>query len=112
MNHVRQMDLSPHSLPAAALLPPALIEETAWDILLALYSEEGSAFSLDKLGWVVSVPRPVLNKWLSLLEERRLVTGTKHGIEQELRALLTPAGRDLIDRYLSVTSLLQVRTHH
>ena len=112
MNHVRQMDLSPRRLTAGASLPPALIEETAWDILLALYSEDGSEFSLDKLGWVVSVPRPVLNKWLSLLEERRLVTGTRHGIEQELRALLTPAGRDLIDRYLSVTSVLRVRTHH
>ena len=111
MNYEWQIDLSPRTRTAAALLPPALVEETAWDILLALHSGDGSKLSLDKLGSVVSVPRPVLNKWLSLLEERRLITGEKHGVEQ-VRAVLTSAGRELLDCYLSVTSGLQIGTHH
>ena len=112
MNYEWQIDLSPRSRTAAALLPPALIEETAWDILLALHSGDGSKLSLDKLGSVVSVPRPVLNKWLALLEERRLITGEMHGVEQELRAVLTSAGRELLDCYLSVTSGLQIGARH
>jgi DNA-binding MarR family transcriptional regulator len=110
MTYEWQMDLRRHSRPAASTLPPPLIEETAWDILLALHSEDGSKLSLDKLGTVVSVPQPVLHKWLALLEERQLVE--KHGVEQELRAVLTSAGRELLDCYLSVTSDLQIGAPH
>ena len=66
---------------------------------------------LGKLASVVSVPRPVLNHWLALLEERQLITGVTHGVAQELRAVLTAAGRELLDRYLSVTSDLQIAAH-
>ena len=72
----------------------------------------GCKLSLDKLAAVVSVPQPVLNQWLALLEERQLITGEKHGAAQELRAVLTPAGRELLDRYLSVTSDLQIGAQH
>ena len=112
MNYDWQMELRSRGRPAATFLPPALVEETAWDILLALHSDEGCKLSLDKLASVVSAPRPVLNQWLALLEERRLITGSKHGVEQELRAVLMPAGRELLDRYLSVTSDLQIGAHH
>lgn len=111
MNYNWQMDLRPRSRNAATFLPPALVPETAWDILLALHSDEGPMLSLEKLGSVASVQRPVLNHWLALLEERRLITGTKHGFMQQLRAILTPAGRELIDRYLSVTNDLQIAAH-
>ena len=111
MNYDWKMDLRPRSRTAAAFLPPALVEEMAWDILLALHSDEGRAFSLDKLGSVVSASRPVLNHWLAVLEQRQLVTGARHGVAQEIRALLTPAGRELLDRYLSVTSDLQIGAH-
>ena len=108
MNYDWQTELRLHSRTAAASLPPALIEETAWDILLALHSDEGCKLSLDKLASVVSAPRPVLNQWLALLEQRQLITGAKHGFAQEMRAVLTPAGRKLLDRYLCVTSDLQI----
>jgi DNA-binding MarR family transcriptional regulator len=112
MNYEWQIDLSARSRTAAATLPPPLIEETAWDILLALHSDDGSNLSLDKLASIVSVPQPVLNQWLGLLEERQLITGANDGVAQQLRAVLTPAGRELLDRYLSVTSDLQIGAHH
>ncbi len=68
--------------------------------------------TLDKLASVVSVPQPVLSRWLALLEQRQLITGAMPEIAQELRAVLTPAGRDLLDRYLSVTRDLQLGAHH
>lgn len=112
MNYERQMDLSPRSRTAATLLPPAPAEETAWDILLALHSDERCDLSLDKLASIVSAPLPVLTHWLALLEQRQLITGAKHGAAQELRAVLTPAGRELLNRYLSDVSSLQVGAHH
>lgn len=112
MNYERQMDLSPRSGTAATLLPPAPAEETAWDILLALHSDERCELSLDKLGSIVSVPRRVLTHWLALLEERQLIAGAKHGAAQELRAVMTPAGRELLNRYLSAVTSLQVGDHH
>ena len=111
MNYEWQMDLRLGSGSAAAFLPPALIQETGWDILLAVHSDRDCKLSLEKLGCLVSTPQPALNQWLALLERRQLITGSKHGFEQELRAELTPAGREMIDRYLSVTSDLQIAAH-
>lgn len=111
MNYEWQMDLRSRSRPGAAFLPPTLIEETAWDILLALHSDDGHRLSLDKLGSIASVPQLTLNQWLALLEDRQLITGAKHEFEQDIRAVLTPAGRELLDRYLSATSDLQIRAH-
>lgn len=112
MNYEWQMDLRPHSRPAASPLPPPLIEEIAWDILLALHSDQECKLSLYKLASLVSVSQPVLNKWLSQLEQRRLITGAISGVAQELRAVLTPIGRELLDRYLSVTDDLQIGVCH
>ena len=112
MNYDWQIDLRPPNRMAAAFLPPALVEETPWDILLALHSDEGGKLSLEKLASVISVPQPILNQWLALLEERQLITGAKHGVAQDLRAVMTPAGHELLDRYLCVTSNLQIDRHH
>lgn len=107
MNYDWKIDLRPRRRTAATLLPPALLEETAWDILLALHSDERCELSLDKLASIVSAPPPTLNHRLALLEERRLITGAKYGGAQEIRAMLTAAGRELLDRYLSAASGLQ-----
>ena len=104
---------SAQALPsAAAFLPPPTVEETAWDILLALHSDQGCELKLDKLAHLASVSLPVLHRWLELLEQRRLVTGVRHGFSGELRAVLTPAGRELLDRYLSAAADLQVGAHN
>ncbi|HYC95137.1 MAG TPA: hypothetical protein VEB39_05500 [Sphingomicrobium sp.] len=112
MNYEWQMDLCPRSGNAAMLLPPAPVEETAWDILLALHSDERCELSLDKLGSIVSVSFPVLTHWLSQLEKRQLITGSKHGAGQELRAVMTSAGRELLNRYLSAVTGLQAGARH
>jgi len=89
-----------------------MVGETSWDILLALYSDRLCELSLDKLASLVSAPEPVMNGWLADLEQRQLITGAKVSSTGELRAVLTNAGRELLDRYLSATNDLQVGTHH
>ena len=112
MNYDWQMDLKPRSRTAAVFVPPAFVEETSWDILLALHSDARCKLSLEKLAAVVSVQQLVLNQWLALLEDGHLIAGARHGVAQELRAVLTPAGRELLNRYLSVTSDLQNGVQH
>jgi len=109
MTYAWPKDLMPQSAMAAPYLPPPTVEETAWDILLALHSDRSRRLGLDKLARMVSVSRPTLNCWLALLEKRSLITGTMH---DELRAVLTPAGRELLDLYWSATSGLQVGASH
>ena len=95
----------------AAAIPPTIMEETPWDVLLALHSDRGCELSLGKLASLVSVTRPVLDRWLAGLEQRQLITGATHRTTGELRAILTSAGRELLDRYLSATSVLLVGIH-
>lgn len=110
MNRNWQKDLEIHG-PAAAFLPPPILVETGWDILIALRSEQRNGLSVEKLAPLVSVHRMVLGQWLSWLEDRRLVTGARDELTGELRVVLTPGGRDLLDRYLSAAMDLQAQTH-
>jgi hypothetical protein len=108
----RQKDVQVLRPSAAASLPPALVEETGWDILLALHSDRGCDLSLEKLASLVSASEAVMRRWLSALEERRLITGANGPCTDDVRAVLTPNGRELLDRYLSATTDLQVSPHH
>jgi DNA-binding MarR family transcriptional regulator len=92
-----------------ASVPPVMIEETGWDIVLALRTDQRGELSLAKLASIVSVPQRVLGEWLARLEDRKLITGTAHPSTGELRAVLTPAGRALLDRYLSAATDIQLR---
>jgi CTP-dependent riboflavin kinase len=112
MNCESRRDLLPHSPTAAASLPPAMVEETGWDILLVLHPDGRGELSLEKLASLASVSETVMHRWLAGLEQRKLITGAKDSLTGELRALLTRAGRELLDKYLSATSDLQVGTHH
>ena len=105
-----QADVRAPRRTAATFLPPANIDETAWDILLALHSDRRCELGLQKLCCIVSVAQRSVYRWLAALEERALVSAARVGFTQELRAVLTPAGRELIDRYLSATNDLQVGT--
>ena len=111
MNYDWQKNTRPTSRAATAL-PPATIEPTAWDILLALHWDHECTLHLEKLARLVSVPQQVLVGWLALLEEHELITAAKHASNQELCAVLTPAGRELLDQYLSATACLQHSAHH
>lgn len=112
MNYDWQMDLRPRRRTAAVLLPPATVEATGWDILLALHSDRRCELSLEKLGAIVSVPSRTLNEWLAALEERQLISGVTKEVTRELRATLTGNGRALLDRYLSAANDLQVGSRH
>jgi len=109
MNRGWQKDSTIRSLAVTATLPPAMVEETAWDILLAIYPNNG--LSLEKLAPVASVNPIVIGGWLDWLEGRALITGTRDGLTGEVRAALTPGGRELLDRYLSASIDLEARTH-
>ena len=92
---------------AAASLPPAMIGETGWDIILALSAEERSLLSLDKLAAMASVPRLALGQWLEWLEERQLIASGRHRLTNEIGAAITRAGRELVENYLLATRSLQ-----
>lgn len=92
---------------AAIFLPPPTVEETAWDILMALHSDRGCELKLDKLARLVSVSPSALYRWLERLERRQLVASARHRFSGDLGAVLTPAGRESLDRYLSAATELQ-----
>jgi DNA-binding MarR family transcriptional regulator len=95
----------------ATFMPPPTVEETAWDILLALHSDQGCELKLDKLARLVSVSPSSLYRWLERLERRELVGSARHVFSGDLRAVLTPDGRKLLDRYLSAAADLQAGAH-
>lgn len=111
MSYPWPTDVILHSPSATTCLPPATIEETAWDILLALHSDERGELGLDKLARVASVSESVLDRWLVLLEQRKLIAWARHGCTDELRSVLTVAARELLDRYWSATTGLKVGAH-
>lgn len=112
MNYDWQIDLKPRRRTAWALLPPATVEETGWDILLVLHSDPHCELSLEKLAAIVSVPPRTLNEWLTGLEECQLISGVTNEVTREVRAALTDNGRALLDRYLSAANDLQVGARH
>ena len=107
-----QTSLRASDYKAARIVPPATVEETGWDILLALHSDRHCELVLRKLASIVSVSEVVMNGWLATLEERGLITGAQHPATGDLLAMLTRKGRELLDRYFSATSDLRVGAHH
>lgn len=112
MNREWQRTMESNRPTAAASLPPAMVEETGWDILLALHSHDVSEPSLEKLAALVSVPPKVMHRWLMRLEERHLIAAAKRDPTGELSAVLTPAGREMLDSYFSAAKGLHFGTHH
>ena len=106
-----QTSLRASDYHAARIVPPAAVKETGWDILLALHADRDCRLNLGKLTSIVSVPEAVLDLWLGTLEERELITGAKHPSTDELLAVLTDKGRELLDRYFSATNDLQLSAH-
>jgi DNA-binding MarR family transcriptional regulator len=106
-----QSSLRASEYQAVRILPPAAVEETGWDILLALHSDRHRRLGLQKLASVASVPLSTVERWLGALEERRLITGARHPSTDELLAVLTETGRELLDRYFSATEDLQSGAH-
>lgn len=97
---------------AMASLPPATIEETGWDILLALHSHRERQVNLQKLTSMVSAPEAAMTRWLPALERRELITGSQNRDTGEIFAALTGKAREMLDRYFSATAHLQVGAAH
>ena len=111
MNRDWHKDLQIRRPTAAAFLPPPTVEETSWDILLALHADRRSDLTLGTLAARISVHPAIAGHWLGLLEDRGLVAEAMDLLTGESRAVLTAAGRELLDRYLAATSDLDARTH-
>jgi len=111
MNRFTQKDLE-ISGSAAALLPPALIDETGWDVLLALHSDRGGQLGLEKLAAIASIHRMKLGYWLDWLESHHFVAAANDKYSGELRAILTGEGRNMIDDYLSAIGKLSFSASH
>ena len=112
MTYDWQTSLRATDYEAARIVPPATLEETGWDILLALHRDRYCDLTLQKLASVVSASQAVLTRWLATLEQRELITGTPHRSTGEILAVLTRPGRELLDRYFSATADLQAGAHH
>jgi len=97
---------------ATAALPPAMIGETGWDVLLALSAREHSGLKLERLAALVSVPIVAVREWLNWLEDRQLIASGRHRFTDEFGAVITRAGSELVQNYLLATSSLQHRTRH
>lgn len=95
--------------PATEVVPPPSIDEVGWDILLALHGDKGCALGLKKLGFIVSVSAETLTSRLARLEEFELIRGVLNEVTRELRAILTPAGRALLDGYFAATNRVSGR---
>ena len=107
-----QTSLRASDYKAARIVPPATVEETGWDILLALHSDRHCELAPRKLASIVSASDVVVNDWLATLEERELITGVQHPATGDLLAVLTRKGRELLDRYFSAADDLKVGAHH
>lgn len=97
---------------AMSSLPPATIEETGWDILLALHSNREPEVNLRKLTSMVSAPEAAMTRWLPTLERRELISGSQRPGTGEIFAALTARGREMLDRYFSATAQLQFGAAH
>jgi hypothetical protein len=54
----------------------------------------------------------IIGRWLSWLEDRRLIGAERSRATGELRAVLTPSRRDLLNRYLSALGDFEAGTRH
>jgi len=93
-------DVETHRPTKAAVRLPAMVEEAGWDILLALHRDRRRELTFAKLAVIASLPRQAVGRWLSLLEDQRLIAATRPATTDGLRAVVTADGRDLLDRYM------------
>jgi DNA-binding MarR family transcriptional regulator len=75
------------------VLPQGLTGEPAWDILLALYSEEPAHPTVSSACYSSGVPHTAALRWIRLLEGRGLVHRVEHPRDEKVILLsLTDEG--------------------
>lgn len=82
-------------------MPDGLASEPAWDMLLALYSEEPSKLPVSSLCYGSGVPMTTALRWIAVLESRGLVERTRHNRDRRINLLsLTSKGSGVVERCL------------
>jgi len=82
-------------------MPDGLASEPAWDMLLALYSEEPSKLPVSSLCYGSGVPMTTALRWIGVLESQGLVERTRHRRDRRINLLsLTREGSSMVERCL------------
>lgn len=85
------------------VLPRELTGEPAWDMLLALYSEEPAKITLSSICYGSGVPQTTALRWISMLEAKGLVERIEHPKDVRIILLsLTNEGRSVVEQALKV----------
>ena len=92
------------------LMPAGLMGEPAWDMLLALYSEEPGKLPPSSLCYASGVPSSTALRWIEVLSQQGLVERTEHKRDPHLVLLsLTGKGRTIVERCLKAMVLCAAR---
>jgi DNA-binding MarR family transcriptional regulator len=81
-----------------------LFGEPAWDMLLSLYClpTRGEIITVTSLSFAAHVPQSTGLRWQKRLTEEGLIERGPDGVDQRKQMIrLTPAGRLMMDRYLT-----------
>lgn len=82
-------------------LPRELTGEPAWDMLLALYSEEPIRMTVSSVCHGSGMPHSTALRWINTLEHQHLIERLEHPRDEKVILLsLTPEGRALVEAAL------------
>ena len=91
-------------------LPPEILGEPAWDILLELYVSALQERKMSPADFATDVPPSTVRRWLETLNNAGLVTSTRSAIGSAAHCSLTEKGRLALDRLIeSLTADLTLR---
>jgi hypothetical protein len=76
----------------AAFIGPDLIGEPAWDILLAVASDQASTMSVKAVINLSRTPHATATRWIALLEQRGLIAVRRQNIWRRSRRRLAECG--------------------
>lgn len=83
------------------VMPEGLTGEPAWDILLALYSEEPGELTVSSVCHSSGVPASTAARWIGVMASRGILERTKHPRDERLVFVsLTIKGRLIVERCL------------
>lgn len=83
------------------VMPEGLTGEPAWDILLALYSEEPGELTVSSVCHGSGVPPTTAARWIGVLASQGFLERTKHPRDDRVVLVsLTAKGRLIVERCL------------
>lgn len=84
------------------VLPRGLAGEPAWDMLIALYSEDQEPLPVSSVLYASGVPPTTAFRWVAVLCAQGLVERTRHPRDRRLSLLsLTDHGRSVVEDSLN-----------